>query len=242
MNVLNLMTHRRSFIPRTVIAAGWEYDTEHTADANTVFLIHCEDNAANTTVTDTQGDNQALNGANTSAVTDTGKFNLGFHTDRTAANCIICDASLKTSLDTTLGGDCTIEGWFKNDTTDWSVVGTQKICQFYDDGNNYGGMSYESGADTMYWEANFGGTVKNVTDSSVVDTDTWFHVALVFSESASTLKAFVNGTQVGATQTSCGTYAGGTVNFRLFTNHDATTQVWDGIVDEFAISNTLRYS
>jgi len=223
-------------------SAQWRYGTQHVVDTNCVFLLHCEDNAASTVVTDACGDNQATV-ANSNTYSDTGKFNLGFHTDRTANNCIIGDASLKATLNTVLAGNCTIEVWAKNDTTDWSVVGAQKLFQFYKDGNNYGGMAYESATDKITFQTVFGGTVKQIEVNTVgvIDTNTWHHYAFVFSESAHTLKAFIDGVQVGATQTACGTYAGGTVNFRLFTNHDATTQVWDGIVDEFAISNVARY-
>jgi hypothetical protein len=36
-------------------AASWTWDTEHTADADTILLVHAEDNAANTTVVDDSG-------------------------------------------------------------------------------------------------------------------------------------------------------------------------------------------
>lgn len=54
-----------------------------------------------------------------------------------------------------------------------------------------------------------GGVNKNVTDTGLAGTLAWFHVAMTWSVSANELKAYINGSQVGSTQTTIPTLVGG---------------------------------
>lgn len=53
-----------------------------------------------------------------------------------------------------------------------------------------------------------GATTKTVSDSSLSGSLAWFCLATTWSKSADAMKLYINGAQVGSTQTSLGTWAG----------------------------------
>ena len=53
-----------------------------------------------------------------------------------------------------------------------------------------------------------GGTTKQVLDTSLAATTNWFLLGLTWDKAADEMKAYINGAQVGVTQTGLGTWAG----------------------------------
>lgn len=80
---------------------SWDISTD------TLFLLKMENNAANTTVTDSQGITTCTSSVNTSSLTTTGKINNGFLFASASSHKLSCG-----SFASTLTGDFTIGGWF----------------------------------------------------------------------------------------------------------------------------------
>jgi hypothetical protein len=84
--------------------------------------------------------------------------------------------------------------------------GNDAALHFEKDGNNYArihraeaGLVFElfSGADQAY-----------ISAGSVLSADTWYHVAMSWSESGNAVKAFIGGAQTGSTQAYPNTWSG----------------------------------
>lgn len=148
-------------------------------------------------------------------------------------------------------GNWTIEGWYRASATsgDHYVLNfkapTSGISGLYDidSGNGHWGINIYQGN----WRAGaFNNKLVGGVGSGVntgIDTTTWHHFALV-RDSATTLKYYIDGTQIGSTVTLDATdnfdssvmYLG---NF-VFQSGGATG--WNGYLDEIRISKIARYT
>lgn len=77
-----------------------------------------------------------------------------------------------------------------------------------------------------------GGTQHDVL--TAVPTGTWLPVALTWSAAAGELKAYVNGAQVGSTQTGLGTWAG-TLDYAMVGSFYQALNVWNGKLAHVAL-------
>jgi hypothetical protein len=84
-----------------------------------------------------------------------------------------------------------------------------------------------------------GGTNKtvNITNSAT----TWFHLALTWSKIADQFKVFLNGAQVGATQTALGTFAGSLVSTAatIGAANTSATIPWSGQIAHVALFTSI---
>jgi hypothetical protein len=116
-------------------------------------------------------------------------------------------------------GDFTVEFWVY-----FNSIGSFNGIVAEGTGINGGGSPANSGWGAGYWSSvgwrfyrrTTGGTETFYTFSSTPSTSTWYHIA--YTRASSNLKCFVNGTQIGTTQTS-------TDNFSRI---DTTTPYWIG--------------
>ena len=85
-----------------------------------------------------------------------------------------------------------------------------------------------------------GGVQETVTDSSLAGTLDWFHLAITWSVAADEMKAYINGSQVGSTQTVLGTWVGNLSSTETVIGAANTTpgSVWDGYLAHPAIWTT----
>ena len=154
-----------------------------------------------------------------------------------SSQCAIITDANQTGLDIT--GDMTLEGWFKFETDSgtyllnkWGVVGDLAYA-----------LTYESGGTGLRLRINNGTSTTQKIQAWTPSTGTWYHIAVTYDASEGECKFYVNGSQLGSTQTGLHTsinnnqepfviganYNGGTV----YTPHD-------GKVDEVRVWNIVR--
>jgi len=90
----------------------------------------------------------------------------------------------------------------------------------------------------LYYAA--GGTGKSVSSTLVGGSTDWIHLTLTWSKSADQMKAYINGNQVGTTQTGLGTWSG---NFSstavvIGATNTSAANPWSGSIDEVKIYDT----
>ena len=228
-------------------AANWTYDTEHTADVNTLVLYHSEDNAANTNVTDSSGNGyNGTAGHNTDTFTTaTGQFNRGFDFVGASRNVTNATAALLTKLDSAMSGNITIEGYYKSSVADWSTWGNtySSFWRLWGDSNNFMGVQWLKGTNQIAYPYKGTGTIKDPKFTPVVvDTTTYFHVAQTKSTAADEMKIFFNGVQDDVTQSGLNGWTNSAAYVTYGNESNAGAAIyWMGSADEFAISNKIRY-
>lgn len=221
----------------------WTYDTEHTADANTILLLHCEDDAANTTITDSSGNSYDWTAsANTSLMNNaTGKFGDCFDLDDQYEGTINND-TFDNAFSSAAGSTITVELWIKSTAANWSDAGNQQWVNIRKaDSNDAILLGYLVSGDQLEFRYKAGGTTNliNVT-SAIVDTTTWHHVALTANVAADEMKAFVDGSQFQSTETGLGTWSA-TILDAMIGEDAGGGENFDGMIDEVAVSNVCRY-
>ena len=87
------------------------------------------------------------------------------------------------------------------------------------------------------WDA--GSTVKAVTDASLASTLNWFQIGLTVDKTGDKVIAYINGAQVGSTQTGLGTWAGALAATLCNIGAAATTPtaVWSGLIAHVVIAS-----
>lgn len=147
-------------------------------------------------------------------------------------------------------GNWTIEGWYRSSTTSGDQyminfkVPTSQISGIadIDSGNGHWGINiYQS-----TWRAGaFNNKLVGGVGSGVntgIDTTTWHHFALV-RDSSTTLKYYIDGTQIGSTVTLVATdNFTPTIAYLGSFYYSTSNTSWNGYLDEIRISNTARYT
>ncbi|MDD5051005.1 MAG: LamG domain-containing protein [Candidatus Pacebacteria bacterium] len=217
-------------------APGWTYDTEHTADANTILLLHLEDNAANTTVVNSgSGGNGATEAANTSTLSSAGKFNNGF---------TFADAegiSMTTEANFRIAGSMTVEAWIYPH----AVAGYKQIVwKMYAAAGqkNYDLDISEHTAKRISFNRD-NAAERKVWGDADLNTNQWYHVAGVFSKTTG-MALFIDGVKQAQTEANTDdTFTNVTPQTcRIGKTDDVFGAHFDGIIDEVAVSNTVRYT
>lgn len=90
------------------------------------------------------------------------------------------------------------------------------------------------------WTLISGGTTKTITKSTFSPL-TWFHVAITVDLAAGQMRAYLNGAQEGATQTSLGTWAGTIATARCQIGAQTTVPAlpWNGRIAHSALWNRV---
>ena len=111
----------------------------------------------------------------------------------------------------------------------WTDGTVRFLGRLYADANNYIGIYKPTANNQLIFQSVFGGVDKSVTISSLSYSG-WFMVALTWDKTADESKMFINGVQVGATQTGLGTWVGNLDSTRAIIGAGVTTplNVWSG--------------
>lgn len=106
------------------------------------------------------------------------------------------------------GSEGTLFHWLKVANVGVWTDGVRRDTMFFQvDGSNYVMIRRSTANNTMQWLYNAGGTLEVVGTAGLSST-AWVPVALTWSKSAEEMKAYWNGAQTGATQTTLGVWAG----------------------------------
>lgn len=136
------------------------------------------------------------------------------------------------------GNEGTFACWLKVANAGvWGAAGTPYVVHFRVNGNNFIRI-YISAANTLTFERVAAAGSKSVAHTS---SDTaWMHIALTWSDAGDALKAYINGVQTGATQTSLNTFAGSIGSTQSVVGAFSITpaSVWNGWIAHPALWNT----
>lgn len=227
-------------------ASDWLFQTQHSVDSDTLFLAHCEDDTSTPAVTDSSGNttNMVIQNANTDAVSVPGKFNLGFETTSNQ----IYEAGTNAFLDgiiSAFNSKITIEFWAKNNSTDWSVFGNQRLITFQHKSlDNSLLIRYNSTQANFDLDTNWNGIFKSISIpavevTDVVDTDTWHHYSIVIDHGSGLMRLLIDGSQRGGTANVAAEFMDTTSGYGQL--YFGSTIPWNGYMDEIAISAIVRY-
>lgn len=112
----------------------------------------------------------------------------------------------------------------------WSDGTDRRVFTILVDGNNFIFIRRATAANTLNFIYDAGGTAKQVQIGSQSSVD-WMHLALTVSASNNRLKAYINGAQVGSTQTGLGTWSGSMLSSASVIGGNttgATANIWNG--------------
>ena len=140
------------------------------------------------------------------------------------------------TIDTVAGDIDTANGtysaWVKFDST--STTGT--IIKSSVNSSNHITLAYGGSANEMLFIYKAGGTAKKVEHSVTVEgTGSWVHLAMTWNTSEDELKAYINGSQVGGTVGSLGTWSGTIDKSYIGRNTLSSGDFLDGNISEVAI-------
>ncbi len=188
-----------------------------------VLMLHLNGTDGSTTFTDSGGTGHGV-GAVGDAQIDTSFFKFGGSSaifDSSGDYLLIGDSS-----DWEFGtSDLTIDFWFRMDS-----VTTRRPFEI-------GDSSSDGIAAIVATSGNFrvviNGTSYNFAHTPIANT--WYHAAII--RNGSNLKVFINGSQIGTTQTNSSNITSGTNGVRIGAWITDPGELWDGHLDEFRILN-----
>jgi hypothetical protein len=136
-------------------------------------------------------------------------------------------------------GDFTVESWiYINAFTPWS---TQYIANKYAANTNEASWYYyvRSTGFTFVYSTDGTNAAATLTGSTTVSTGTWHHVAI--TRSGNNFRFFLNGTQIGSTQTLSGTIFQGVITRLSVGSNNGVLNI-NGYMDDFRITKgAARY-
>ena len=107
------------------------------------------------------------------------------------------------------GAEGTMAMWCKMNTAGvWSDATQRYLFVLRADADNRVDITKQTTTNQLRFRYTAGATEELVTDISLAGTANWFHLAMTWSKAADQVIAYINGAQVGATQTGLGTWAG----------------------------------
>ena len=96
----------------------------------------------------------------------------------------------------------------------------------------------EDSVNNQWWARySAGATIEDIREASGAPTD-WVHLAFVVSKTADTVKLFVDGTQLGSTQTGLGTFVGIVDEGYIGAADNLQNNAWDGAIAHVAVWDT----
>ncbi|MDP6584156.1 MAG: hypothetical protein QF535_05835, partial [Anaerolineales bacterium] len=155
--------------------------------------------------------------------------------------------SIADSDDWDFSGQFTVEGWFRwssfHSSVTGDLIGSSTNAAYLGSSKSGWVLGYleDSPGPRFTWSYQSNNSwVTNLTFSTDLSLDTWYHIA-VSRDGSNDVRMFVDGTQVGSTQsdstsivTTEGLWVGG--------GYNSTARLLDGYMDEIRISDTARYT
>lgn len=145
------------------------------------------------------------------------------------------------ALNTDFNGQLfTVAGWAKVSAAGvWTDATARTLLRLRVDANNDLNIARTTTDDTLRAIYVAGGTSKNV--STTLSPTAWFHWAVTVSLAGDVLKFYINGAQVGSTQTGLGTWAGALTSTVCVIGAVSTVpgSVWSGLSAHVLLYNTV---
>jgi hypothetical protein len=136
---------------------------------------------------------------------------------------------LANDISTTVG---TVSAWVKLDSTSANGV----VFKASVDTNNQIGMIYLNSGEDMRFQYKAGGTSKLIDQAFAYEgNDTWYHIMITWDTDADEMKAYVNGSAVGSTQESLGTWSGSIDAVDVGKNSLADNSYFTGHIDQVSV-------
>lgn len=204
-------------------------------DSNFKGVWHMNDNASNTTVakSTTSGVNAAEQ-RNTNLLSTSGKVDLGLNHNGTT------DYALANHSDLDLSNNFTLETWFKpsnlaSDNIGHGVIswgqeatGQRRSLLLWNAATPVGSAAY------IYFSGY--GAAANLSSGIRIAADTWYH-AVITVNSSNRVIIYVNGVNAAEADKTLNSYSYVGTNFG---KTNTTSEVFNGVIDEVRISNTVR--
>ena len=195
------------------------------ASETSKLLLHCNGTDASTTFTDSSDSAHTVT-ANGNAQIDTAQSKFG------GAAALFDGAgdylSIPDHADWNFGsGDFTIDTWLRFA----SVSGNQQIVGQRVDASNFWALYLNNGANVSFDVFVDGAYTHQMNFAWIPNADTWYHLAMV--RSGNDFKCFINGTQIGTTQTD--TDAMPDLAASLIIGSFSSSSYFNGWLDEFRI-------
>lgn len=216
--------------------SSWSWDTQHTADANTIALYHMADAAGGAVDSSGNGYNlsEQEDGANLT-YQQAGKFVYsikGGGGDYLTTNA----AGFMTALGNAVDNTFTMETWIKVD-----AVSTDKflIC-FGDSGSSSNVRFATKQSSGNKWDSYFAPADSTSNIAGTQDAVNFVHLAMTVDQGANEVKVYENGIQVGATRNPS-TTTPSEDNLNVFCYWTGAGYDFSGYICELAFSNKVRY-
>ena len=104
------------------------------------------------------------------------------------------------------------------------------------DSNNQVGFTYLNSSSKLRYVYKAGGTTKKVDHSVSIENDgNWHHIAITWDTSRDELKAYLDGSQVGSTIGSLGSWSGTISDVVIGKNSVANNAYWKGHLDQASV-------
>ena len=202
--------------------------------SSVVLLAHMDGTDASTTFTDVKGHTLTAVG-NAQIDTAQSKFGGASGLFDAAADYV----SSADSADWNLGsGDFTIEAWVRFNTT---ATDKTIVSQFGASGNRGWNLHLKAGPSLSLQYTTDGSTLQYIDNSWSPSTGQWYHAAM--SKSGTNTYMFIDGTQIGTTQTLSGTLYNSTIDLNIGGYNNGAGGFWDGWIDELRITKGVaRYT
>ena len=130
----------------------------------------------------------------------------------------------------------TFSAWVKLETTSINAP----VFKYYVNANNQITIIYLHSSNQIKFMYKAAGTNTQVQAATAIEGGAYAHVALTWDTGANELKAFINGTQFGTTQSGFGTWSGSATVLHLGHNALSGSDFWKGNIDEFAIFSRAK--
>ena len=133
--------------------------------------------------------------------------------------------------------NATLSCWAKFDASGTNSV----IWTFATDTENVFSIYHKNSDNTINFMYRAGNTTQTASAALNVEGDgNWYHLVATVDTTADELKGFVNGSQVGTTTGSLGTWSGTVDELYLARNSQASNSFFHGKVDEAALFNVTK--
>jgi len=130
----------------------------------------------------------------------------------------------------------TVSAWAKLDSTSINAI----LFKFDVDTNNQVSIAYLNGSSKLRFQYKAGGTQDKIDHSVSIENDgNHHHFMITWDKSADQMKGYIDGSQVGTTQTGLGTWSGTVNAFKIGMNSIANNGFWAGHIDQFSMFTSV---
>ena len=227
VRVSNIARYTAGFTPST---------TPFINDVNTLLLLHMDGTNGSQTFLDDVGLRQQT------GVSGIGNADISTAESKFGGSSAFFDGTgdLLQSVESYLNvaaNDFTIEGWVRFSAT----TGDRGLFTKYESPGPYGfNIRYAASVGGIRSVFGSGSTNNAFNKSWSPATNTWYHVACV--RSGTSYRIYVDGTEIGSSQTITVTVAGTNEPFTIGRAQTVANSDFSGYMDEIRVSNTARYT